>query len=444
MGNADLSRKPVSVYNRLKDGEWDEVLAYAEGYKRFLDAGKTERECVAEVLRQCEGRGLFTYTRHNKAVIIIKRGKRPLSDGLRIVAAHIDSPRIDLKPYPLYEKDGFALFKTHYYGGIKKYHWMAAPLELRGVVYLKDGTAVTFAGGENEPCLFITDVLPHLGGEQSKKPVKEAFPGENLNVTAGTVPDTEEGEKDGEKIKLAVLSLLNKRYGMTECDFQSAELCLVPADNARDAGLDGSMIGAYGHDDRSCSYAAMKALFDTENPEYTCVCIMADKEEIGSEGITGMQSGFFETALEKFAGTENLPLRTCFENSFCFSGDVTNAFDPNFADVSDPLNNARMGYGPCVLKATGRGGKSGGSDASAETISKTRLMLDKAGITWQMGELGKVDQGGGGTVAVYLARRNIEVVDIGVPVLNMHAPMEVAAKVDCLETYRAFLALYSA
>jgi aspartyl aminopeptidase len=318
---------------------------------------------------------------------------------------------------------------------------MTTPLELRGVVFLKDGTPVTVAPETNGPVLFISDILPHLGKDQEKKPVSEAFPGDNLNVTAGTVPDPPGGdEKD--RVKLAVLSILHQRYGMTEHDFQSAELSLVPAASARDAGLDSSMIAAYGHDDRSCSYAAMKALFDCAEPEYTCVCILADKEEIGSEGITGMQSGFFDAAIEDLCAAEGTTLREVYAKSFCFSGDVTNAFDPNFADVSDPQNNARLGYGPCVMKATGRGGKSGSSDASAETMSKTRRLLDGAGISWQIGGLGKVDQGGGGTVALFLARRNIEVVDIGVPVLNMHAPAEVAAKIDCYETYRAFLALY--
>ncbi|MCL1807705.1 MAG: aminopeptidase [Oscillospiraceae bacterium] len=436
-----LMRKPAPAYGKLKDGEWKKVLTFAEEYKSFLNAGKTERECVAEALRQAERHGVPAYTRHNKAVMLIRRGKRPLSDGLRIVAAHIDSPRIDLKPYPLYEKEGFALLKTHYYGGIKKYHWLAHPLELRGVVILRDGTVVTIAPGTDEPVLFISDVLPHLGKDQEKKTVIEAFPGDNLNVTAGSIPDTEEKEGD-DRVKLAVLSLLHQKYGMTEHDFQSAELCLVPAGSARDAGLDGSMIGGYGHDDRSCSYAAMRALFDCD-PEYTAVCVLADKEEIGSEGITGMQSAFFDAAAEELCAAEQTTLRTCYANSFCFSGDVANAYDPNFADISDPQNNARMGHGPCVMKATGRGGKSGSSDASAETVGKTRRLLDGAGVCWHMGEMGKVDQGGGGTVAKFLAMRNIETVDIGVPVLNMHAPMEVVAKIDCWETYKAFLALYN-
>ncbi|MDR0292677.1 MAG: aminopeptidase [Oscillospiraceae bacterium] len=452
-----LLRKPAPAYGRLREGAWERAEAFAEEYKAFLDAGKTERNCVREAVLQAEKRGYarlapgtaqthFYAERHGKALILVRTGTKPAAAGLRIVAAHIDSPRIDLKPYPLYEKDGFALFKTHYYGGIKKYHWLTAPLELRGVVYLRDGTAVSIAPAENEPVLFISDVLPHLGKEQEKKAVSEAFPGESLNVTVGTVPDREEagGPAPGdERIKLAVLSLLNRRYGMTEHDFQSAELCLVPAGRARDAGLDASMIAAYGQDDRSCAYAAMRALFDAPEPEYTGVCILADKEEIGSEGVTGMQSAFFDTVLEGVCLSQGGTLRECYQNSFCFSGDVTNAFDPNFPDVSDPQNNARLGYGPCVMKATGRGGKSGSSDASAETMSRTRRLLDGADVCWQMGELGKVDAGGGGTVAKYLAMRNIEVVDVGVPVLNMHAPTEVTAKIDCFETYRAFAALYN-
>jgi aspartyl aminopeptidase len=387
-----LIGKRAAAYQKLGAEEWEQAAEYAEGYKRFLDAGKTERECAAEAARQAGENGVSAYLRHGKAIILIKRGRKSLSEGLRIVASHIDSPRIDLKPYPLYEKDGFAMFKTHYYGGIKKYHWMASPLELRGVVYLSGGNAAVIAPGEGEPVLFISDILPHLGADQAKKIVSEAFPGENLNVTAGCIPEKDEGD---DLIKLAVMGILHKRCGMTEHDFQSAELCLVPAGNARDAGLDGSMIGAYGHDDRSCAYASMRALFDCKEPEYTAVCVMADKEEIGSEGITGMQSAFFDTVIEELCAAEGTSLRACFANSFCFSGDVANAFDPNFADVSDPQNNARMNHGPCVMKATGRGGKSGASDASAETMSRTRRLLDGAGVSWQMGELGKVDQGGG-------------------------------------------------
>ncbi|MDR1669474.1 MAG: aminopeptidase [Oscillospiraceae bacterium] len=445
-----ILRKPKSAFDKLGGNCAAEADSYAAGYKAFLDAGKTERECVSEAARQARENGFTEFqkgsnsnkiyvSRHGKAIMFIRRGKKPLSEGFRMVAAHIDSPRIDLKAYPLYEQDGFAMLKTHYYGGIKKYQWMAVPLELRGAVCLASGKKVDVAPEAGEPVLFISDILPHLGAEQAKKPISEAFPGEGLNVTAGLLP---EGDEKEDRVKLAVMTILNKRYGMVEDDFQSAELSLVPAGGANDAGLDRSMMGAYGQDDRACSYAALRALFDAREPEYTGVCILADKEEIGSEGITGMQSAFFDQVLEDLCEAEGCTLRDAYSNSFCFSGDVCNAFDPNFESVSDKRNNARLGYGPGIFKFTGTRGKAGSSDASAETMSRVRRLLDGAGVCWQMGELGKVDQGGGGTVAKYLANRNIEVVDIGMPVLNMHAPMEITSKIDCWQTYKAFLALY--
>ncbi len=443
-----LLRKPVTAYEKLGKTCAAEAAAYAEDYKSFLNAGKTERECVTEAIRLAREKGFvdfrngeekFYVSRHGKALILVRLGKKPPAEGFRIVATHIDSPRIDLKAYPLYEQDGFAMLKTHYYGGIKKYQWMAVPLELRGVVYLASGKKVEIAPEEGSPVLFISDILPHLGADQAKKSVSEAFPGEGLNVTVGSLP---EGDDKENRVKLAVMTLLNKRYGMAEDDFQSAELSLVPVGNARDAGIDRSMISGYGQDDRACAYAAVRALFDTPEPKYTSVCILADKEEIGSEGITGMRSAFFDQVLEDLCETEGCALRDAYRNSFCLSGDVCNAFDPNFESVSDKKNNARLGYGPGIFKATGTRGKSGSSDASAETMSRVRRLLDGAGVCWQMGELGKVDQGGGGTVAKYLANRNIEVVDIGMPVLNMHAPMEVTSKIDCWQTYKAFLALY--
>ena len=456
MGDRErLLRDTKSAYDKMPEGQWEEIEKYSAGYKAFLDAGKTERECAAEAVRQAEQCGFKPYIRgmrlspgdkvysekFGKAVMLVTAGQKSLAHGLRIAATHIDSPRLDLKSYPLYEESGFALLKTHYYGGIKKYQWMTIPLELRGVVFLADGSRVyvSIGSGEDEPVLFISDVLPHLGADQAKKPVSEAFPGEGLNVTAGTLPHPEQG--DG-RVKLAVLALLERKYGMTETDFMSAELCLVPAGRARDAGLDGSLIGAYGHDDRSCAYAAFRAMLDTAAPEYTSVCIMADKEEIGSEGITGMQSEFFDAVLCDMCLGQGVDPSLCYENSFCLSADVCNALDPNFADVSDSMNNARIGFGPGVFKATGSRGKSGASDASAETVSRLRSLLDKNNIPWQMGELGKVDKGGGGTVAKYIANRGIEVIDIGVPVISMHSPFEVVSKIDCYLTYRACAALY--
>ena len=445
-----------SGYDRLYDGQWELAEAYCEGYKSFLDAGKTERDCISEAVFQAGRHGFVPYapgmevktgdkvylTRMGKAGVFAVIGSKPLGGGLRMVASHIDAPRLDLKPRPLYEDGGLALLKTHYYGGVKKYQWMASPLELRGVICTPDGQTirVSVGAGENEPVLVITDLLPHLGEEQMKKTVTEAFPGEGLNVLIGSRPDPSEG---ADRVKLAVLELLRGKYGITEHDFVSAELCLVPAGPARDVGLDRAMIGAYGQDDRACSYAGLRALFDVgDAPEYTAVCFLADKEEIGSEGVTGMQGGFFDHFIEQLCAAQGASLRDCYAHSFCLSGDVINAFDPNFPDVSDARNEARLGHGVAISKYTGRKGKSGASDASAETMAYLRRVLDQAGVFWQSAALGKVDKGGGGTVAAYLARRDIEVVDGGVPVLSMHAPFEIVSKLDCYMAYKACLAVY--
>lgn len=442
-------------FDRLKDGQWESAETFCAGYKSFLNAGKTERDCITEALFQAKAQGFTEYkpgmkvsagdklymTRMGKTAALVVIGKKPLSEGIRVMAAHVDAPRLDLKPRPLYEDNGMALFKTHYYGGIKKYQWLASPLELRGVVYTAGGEAVNIQIGADEadPVLVITDLLPHLGADQMKQTVTDAFTGEGLNVLVGTRPDGAEGEN---RVKLAVMALLNEKYGITERDFVSAELSLVPVGQARDVGLDRTLIGAYGHDDRSCSYAGLRALFDVKNPAYTAVCFLADKEEIGSEGITGMKSGFFDYFMESLCAGQKTSLRQCYAHSFCLSGDVCNAFDPNYPDVSDPRNDARLGQGVAICKYTGRGGKGGASDASAETMSFLRRTLDGAGVLWQTAELGKVDKGGGGTVAAYLAQRDIEVVDCGVPVLSMHAPFEVVSKLDCYMAYKATLAVF--
>lgn len=443
-------------FDRLKDGQWELAKTYCEGYKSFLDTGKTERDCVAEALFQAKAQGFVEYkpgmkikagdklfmTRMNKTAVLAVVGKKALSEGFRLVAAHIDAPRLDLKPRPLYEDQGMALLKTHYYGGIKKYQWLATPLELRGVVYTADGTAVQISIGadESDPVLVITDLLPHLGADQMKQTVTDAFTGEGLNVLIGTRPDASEGEN---RVKLAVMALLNEKYGITERDFASAELSLVPVGQARDVGLDRTLIGAYGQDDRSCSYAGMRAIFDVKAPSHTAICFLADKEEIGSEGITGMKSGFFDYFVESLCAAQKVTLRECYAHSFCLSGDVCNAIDPNYADVSDMRNDARLGQGMAISKYTGRAGKGGASDASAETMSILRRTLDQDGVLWQTAELGKVDKGGGGTVAAYLAQRDIEVVDGGVPVLSMHAPFEVVSKLDCYMAYKASLAVFN-
>ncbi len=449
--------QPKSGFDTLKDGQWAQALALGKEYREFLDVGKTEREACTEAVRQAEARGFVPFQRgmalkagdkvyrinRAKAVTLAVIGHKPLSEGVRLVAAHIDVPRLDIKPMPLYEDGEMALLKTHYYGGIKKYQWMALPLELRGVIAKPDGTVVNVSvgGAPDDPVLTITDLLPHLADDQMKKNVREAFPGEGLNALVGHIPDAEEGS---DRVKLAVMALLAEKYGVTEADFQSAELCLVPALPARDVGLDASMVGGYGHDDRVCGFTALRGLLDmTQAPAHTAVCMLADKEEIGSEGVTGMRSAAFDTFISDLCDTQGVPLKACFESSLCLSADVCNAFDPNFPDVSDKRNNARLGYGVGLMKYTGRGGKSGASDAPAETVARVRGLLDKAGVRYQFGELGKVDQGGGGTVAAYMAQRNIDVIDAGVPVLSMHSPFEIVSKLDTYMTYLACMAVYA-
>ena len=446
-------------YDRFDSAEQAAMDAYCDGYKAFLDKGKTERLCAAETIRLAEEKGYKPYVRgmkvssgdkvylcnRGKAVMLAHIGKKSLAEGAQIAAAHIDSPRLDLKPNPLYEDSEMAFFKTHYYGGIRKYQWVTIPLELRGIIALKDGTTVTVNIGADsgDPKLVITDLLPHLGQEQAKKPLASAIPGETLNLLLGSRPIGD--EDDTGRVKLAVMKLLNEKYGITEDDFTSAELEAVPAANACDIGLDRSFIGAYGHDDRVCGYAALKALLDLEEtPEKTAVCVLADKEEIGSDGVTGMQSAAFDTFMEDLCAAQNVPVRVCFEKSFCLSADVTAAYDPDYAEVYEKRNAAFVNYGIGLCKYTGARGKSGASDADAETVAYVRHLFDDAGVIWQIAELGKVDAGGGGTVAMYMANRNITTLDAGVPVLSMHAPFEVVSKLDCWETYKGMKAVYQA
>ena len=446
-------------YDKLDAAELSAMEAYCDRYKAFLDAGKTERLCAAETVRLAEEKGYRPYVRgmainpgdkvylcnRGKSVMLAHIGKKSLAEGTQIAAAHIDSPRLDLKPNPLYEESELAYFKTHYYGGLRKYQWVTIPLELRGVVALKDGTsvAVNIGADDGDAKLVITDLLPHLGQEQSKKPLAEAVPGETLNLLLGSRPIGD--EEDTGRVKLAVMKLLHEKYGITEDDFTSAELEAVPAVKACDIGLDRSMIGAYGHDDRVCGYAALKALLDLEEtPEKTAVCVLADKEEIGSDGVTGMQSAAFDTFMEDLCAGQNVPLRACYEKSFCLSADVTAAYDPNFAEVYEKRNSAMVNYGMGLCKYTGARGKSGASDASAELVAYIRATLDNAGVVWQMAELGKVDAGGGGTVAVYMAERNIDTLDAGVPVLSMHAPLETVGKLDCYMTFKGMKAVFEA
>jgi aspartyl aminopeptidase len=445
-------------YDRMPKEEQAALDAYCEAYKTFLDNGKTERECVSYTIQLAEAKGFQPYVRgmalkagdkvycsnRGKAIMLAVIGSEPLSAGVNIGAAHIDSPRLDLKPAPVYEDGELAFFKTHYYGGIRKYQWVTIPLELHGVVALKDGTTVTvrLGGDAGDPQFVITDLLPHLAADQSQKPLGTAIQGEHLNVLVGSRPFAE--DEGSERVKLQVLDLLYEKYGFTEADFLSAELTMVPAFRATDIGLDRSMIGAYGQDDRVCGYAALAGLFDAQNLRRTGICMLADKEEIGSEGVSGMKSRAFDTFLSDLCDSQGVDPKVCYENSFCLSADVTAAFDPNYPEVYEKRNSARLNYGMGFCKYTGSRGKSGASDASAEVVAYTRRVMDEAGVIWQMSELGKVDQGGGGTVAAYLAQRNIDTLDAGVPVLAMHAPFEITGKLDCYMTYKGMKAVFEA
>ena len=453
-----LTYQRKNGYDRLVPGELEAIDIYCEGYKQYLDAGKTERECVDRTIAMAEAAGFRPFKRgmeakpgdkfysvnRERAVVLAVIGKKSLSEGVNIGAAHIDSPRLDLKPNPLYESDELAFFKTHYYGGIRKYQWLAIPLELHGVIALKNGekVRVSVGNGEGDPLFTIDDLLPHLGAGQASKTVAEFVPAENLNILVGSRPLADDDGAD--RVKIAILDLLNRKYGIVEEDFISAELMAVPAYDAHDIGFDRSMIGAYGHDDRVCGYAALAALLELEVPERTAVCMLADKEEIGSEGVSGMKSACFDTFMEDLCDAQNVPLRTCYEKSFCLSADVTAAYDPNFAEVYEKRNSALVNYGMGLCKYTGARGKSGASDASAEVVAYARRILDDAGVVWQMAELGKVDAGGGGTVAAYMAERNIDTLDAGVPVLSMHAPFETVGKLDCYMTYKGMKAVYEA
>ncbi len=443
-------------YDRLADGELEAMEAYCTGYKQFLDAGKTERECVDRTIALAEAAGFRPLVRgqqlkagdkvyrvnRGKAITLAVIGKESLDKGVNIGAAHIDSPRLDLKQNPLYEADELAFLKTHYYGGLRKYQWVTIPLELHGVVVLKNGQTirVSIGNGEGDPIFTIDDLLPHLGVEQSKKPLGEAIPAESLNILVGSRPLSDDEGKD--RVKLQALELLNRKYGIVEEDFISAELSAVPAFNARDIGFDRSLIGSYGHDDRVCAYACLAAILQVEHPAHTAVCMLADKEEIGSEGVTGMKCAAFDTFMTDLCESQGVQLRVCYENSFCLSADVTAAYDPNFADVYEKRNSAFVNYGMGLCKYTGARGKSGASDASAEVVARARRVLDGANVVWQMAELGKVDAGGGGTVAVYMAERDIDTLDAGVPVLSMHAPFETVGKLDCYMTFKGMKAIF--
>ena len=452
-----LMAEPKNGYELLTDAQRADMESYCVRYRAFMDACKTEREATAWTVREAEKRGFVPYTsgmevkpgdkiyynNRNKAIALAVVGSKSLSQGVNICAAHVDSPRLDIKPNPIYEDSDIAYLKTHYYGGIKKYQWPTIPLALHGVVYRKDGSVVTITIGEddNDPVLMVSDLLPHLAADQMQKTMAKGIAGEQLNVILGSEPIEGEG---ADLVKLNVMKWLNEKYGLIEEDFLSAELTIVPAGRCREVGFDRSLLSAYGHDDRVCAYAELESLFAIENPTKTAVCILADKEEIGSVGISGMQSHYFEHFMGGLCDAQGVKLADCFANSFCLSADVSNAFDPNFAEVSDRRNNSQVNYGVAICKYTGSRGKGGASDASAEAMGHVRTTLDNAGVIWQIATLGKVDQGGGGTVAAYMANRNIVTVDAGVPVLSMHAPLELVSKLDCYMTMLACKAIYLA
>ena len=443
-----------SVYQATDDAVVDGAYAFATPYAAFLDAAKTEREAVKESIRIAEEAGFKPYTfgmklsagekyyynNCGKNLFLFTMGSEPIENGVRISAAHIDSPRLDLKQCPLYEEGGMSFFKTHYYGGIRKYQWVATPLALHGVISKADGTNVEVSIGEddNDPVFYINDLLPHLGHQQEKQPLGEAIPGEKLNILIGSRPYDKSGDSDS--IKLNTMRLINEKYGIKEDDFLSAELEVVPAFKARDIGFDRSMIGAYGHDDRVCAYPALRAIIDAADSKHTLMCILADKEEIGSEGNTGMQCELMLDLINEIANALGGNPAVVRANSKCLSADVSAAYDPNFADVFEKRNTPLLSAGVVLTKFTGARGKSGTNDASAEFIGWLRGVMENAGVVWQAGELGKVDCGGGGTVAKYISKHNISTVDLGVPVISMHAPYEVIAKVDLYEAYRAFVA----
>lgn len=434
----------------------EEAAAFCEGYKAFLDEGKTERECVKKAVELLKAAGYAEfdtqgsyqpgdkvyYVNRNKAIIATTFGEKSVKEGIRMNGAHIDSPRLDLKPSPVYEKDDMALFKTHYYGGIRKYQWATIPLAMHGVIIKKNGEMVELNLGEKpgDPVFCITDLLPHLSAEQNERKLKDGIKCEELNIVIGSIPYTDDEVK--EPVKLMALKLMNEQFGITEKDFLRAEVEFVPAHKASDVGFDRSMVGAYGQDDRICAYTALMAEIDTKNPTYTTMTILTDKEEIGSEGNTGLNSNYVGDYITYLAELEGVNPKEVFRNTICLSSDVNAAYDPTFASVYDPLNSSYVNKGCVLTKYTGARGKSGSNDASAELMAKVIGIMEKEGVYWQIGELGAVDVGGGGTIAKFVASMNIDVVDLGVPILSMHAPFELASKLDVLNTYRAFKAFY--
>lgn len=454
--NAALFYEQPNGYDRLSAREEAEMNAYCERYKAFLDGSKTERLCLAQSLKLAEENGFVPFTagrplRPGDRVSFVSReknlflaviGRQTLDHGAHISVAHMDAPHLDVKPRPLYEDSGMAYLKTHLYGWLRKHHYLALPLALHGVVCLADGKKVTVSIGEQEedPVFLINDLLPHLGKAQNARPLKDVVPNDAMNVLVASRPAVDE---EGRRIRRTVLAALYERYGITEEDFVSAELAFVPAGRARDAGLDRSLIASYGHDDRVCAYAQLSALMALGTPEKTAMCVLVDKEEVNSDGVSGMKSRAFDMVMKKLCAQQGVDIDECYENSFCISADVTSAYDPNFAEVYEKRNAAFLNHGVAVSKCTGHDGdKSDSSDASAEVMGRFRRLCNQAGVLWQTAEMGDPEAGGGGTIAKFMANRNIETLDAGVPVLSMHAPYETVAKLDCYMTSRAIRAVF--
>ena len=449
----ELLFEKKTAYKVMTDEEKEKMEAYAGDYIKFLDSSKTEREAVRTGVAMLKKKGYkpyklgdkvkaggkYYYDNRGKALYAFRIGSESLEEGIRISAAHIDSPRLDLKPNPLYEDSEIGYLKTHYYGGIKKYQWTAIPLALHGVIVKKNGKKVEICIGEksDDPIFYISDLLPHLAKDQMARTMREGIPGEKLNVIIGSTPY--DLSPDG-SVKLHMMQLLNEKYGIVESDFRSAEIEVVPAFKAREVGFDRSLIAGYGHDDRVCAHPALRALIDTEDSVHTVMAILADKEEVGSGGNTGMQSGVFLDIIDELSRSLGANFNIVKSNSKCLSADVNAAYDPNFAEVYESKNSCFVNGGVVLTKYTGSGGKSSSNDASAEFCGYVSSLFDKENVVWQIGELGKVDQGGGGTVAIYISSKNIDVVDLGVPVLSMHAPYECISKADLYNTYKSFCA----
>ncbi|MBU1389453.1 MAG: aminopeptidase [Proteobacteria bacterium] len=460
-----ILKKETLVFDQLNKNQKSQVSVFNENYKTFLNAAKTEREAAAQIIKRAEEKGFVDIETlltkksskqqkiykifQGRCVALAVLGKQDLASGANIIASHIDSPRLDLKQNPVYEDLSMSLLKTHYYGGIRKYHWLAVPLALHGTVITAENKRIDITIGEHpdDPVFTVTDLLPHLAAKlQENKKIPEVFEGEKLNLVVGSLPLGDDKEKD--RFKLNVLNLLYEKYGITEEDFISAEIEAVPAEKARDIGFDRSMIGSYGQDNRICAFTSLEAILDMPPSHKTAIALFFDKEEIGSEGSSGAKSNFLEDFMSDLLSvsgrnTDNRSLRKALINSSCLSADVNAAMDPDFKEVHESKNAAKLGFGLCITKFTGVGGKSGSSDASAEFVGKIRQLFNKHKIVWQTGELGKIDQGGGGTVAKFLAKFGMNVLDCGPAILSMHSPFEISSKTDVYMAYLGYKAFYS-